>query len=154
MLLGYLPQTLNAAFLLRYVQEVLGVSATVAAVTSLITTLTIFALSRVAGSFYDRHGARTTFTVTVVGYLVASLLLGAGFWLASFWALIPGLVTIGASTAFQASSRTEGQLAVTPAQRGSAASVFSLAGQFGTALSVAVLTTVQVQLVSGPSPRG
>ncbi len=154
MLLGYLPQTLNAAFLLRYVQEVLGVSATVAAVTSLITTLTIFALSGVAGGFYDRRGARTTFAVTVVGYIVASLLLGVGFWLASFWALIPGLVTIGAATAFQASSRTEGQLAVTPAQRGSAASVFSLAGQFGTALSVAVLTTVQVQLVSRALAEG
>ena len=92
--------------------------------------------------------------MTVAGYLVASLLLAAGFWLATFWALIPGLVVIGASTAFQASSRTEGQLAVSTAQRGSAASVFALAGQFGTALSVAVLTTVQVQLVQRALSEG
>ena len=154
MLLGYVPQTLNGAFVLRYVQEVLGVSATVAAVTSLITTLTNFALSRYAGSFYDRRGARPTFTVTVVGYLIGSALLAAGFWLASFWALIPGLVTVGASTAFQASARTEGQLAVPTEHRGSAASVFSLAGQFGTAMSVAVLTTVQVELVQRALAEG
>ena len=147
-LLGALPQTLNGAFLLRYVQEVLGVSATVAAITALITTLTIFALSSTAGRFYDRRGARPSFSITVAGYLVASLLLAAGFWLGSIWALIPGLVAIGAATAFQASTRTHGQLAVDPEQRGSAASVFALSGQFGAALSVALLTTVQVQLVN------
>lgn len=146
-LLGALPQTLNGAFLLRYVQEVLGVSATVAALTALVTTLTIFALSGAAGRFYDRHGARPTFTITVSGYLVACLLLAAGFWLGSVWALMPGLLAIGAATAFQASTRTHGQLAVDPEQRGSAASVFALAAQFGAAMSVALLTTVQVQLV-------
>lgn len=146
-LLGALPQTLSGAFLLRYVQEVLGVSATVAAFASLIITLTIFALSGTAGRFYDRRGARPTFIITVTGYLIASLLLAAGFWLGSIWALVPGLLAIGASTAFQASTRTHGQLAVEPTQRGSAASVFALAGQFGAAMSVALLTTVQVQLV-------
>ena len=146
-LLGALPQTLSGAFLLRYVQEVLGVSPTVAALTSLITTMTIFAVSSTAGRFYDRRGARPTFAITVTGYLVASLLLAAGFWLGSIWALVPGLFVIGASTAFQASTRTHGQLAVGPEQRGSAASVFALSGQFGAAMFVALLTTVQVQLV-------
>ena len=46
------------------------------------------------------------------------------------------VLAIGAATAFQASTRTHGQLAVGPAQRGSAASVFALAAQFGQDLAV------------------
>lgn len=141
---SYLPMVLGGIFVVRYVQEVLGLSATVAGMTAIVTTGAAFLLAGVAGKQYDRRGARLTLSIAMASALIGSLILGVGFGQESLILILTSLLFIGAGIAFANTSNTEA-LNFAPANlRGTTSALFNTLGQFGNSFSVAILTSITV----------
>jgi MFS family permease len=141
-MLVYLPMTLAGVFVVRYTQEVLGWSATLAGLTAIATTLTAFALSALAGKLFDQRGARVTLTLMAIASLASSLVIGLGYGGQSVALILAGLVLAGAGVAFSRTATTEGMNFAPPQLRGQVSALFNTAGQFGSSFSVALLTAV------------
>jgi MFS family permease len=145
---SYLSMVLGGIFVVRYVQEVLGLSATVAGMTAIATTGAAFLLAGVAGKQYDRRGARLTLSIAMASALIGSVILGVGFGRESLIFILVSLLFIGAGIAFANTSNTEA-LNFAPANlRGTTSALFNTLGQFGNSFSVAILTSLTVLVES------
>ena len=139
-LMRFLPSVLMGAFVARYVQQVLGMSPTVAGILMILPVLAQVAAAPVAGKMLDKDGARRP-TLAGAGLLVVGLvLLAFGFPAQNLWLVVIGAIVGGAG--FSAMNPVQmAALNDTPLeQRGMLAGIFPLAGNFGTALFVALLT--------------
>jgi MFS family permease len=145
---SYLPMVLGGIFVVRYVQEVLGLSAAVAGMTAIVTTGTAFLLAGVAGKQFDRRGARLTLSIAMATALIGSVVLGMGFGQESLLLILASLLFIGAGIAFANTSNTEALNNAPANLRGTTSALFNTLGQFGNAFSVAILTSITVMAES------
>jgi MFS family permease len=139
-LMRFLPNVLMGAFVARYVQQVMGLSPTVAGLLMIVPVLAQVVVAPIGGRMLDRGGPRTPVALGV-GLLGAGLLLLAfGFPAQNLWLVVLGTILGGAGFSFTNPVQMAA-LSETPVnQRGMLAGVFPLAGNFGTALFVALLT--------------
>ncbi|MCC8142261.1 MAG: multidrug efflux MFS transporter [Lachnospiraceae bacterium] len=144
-----------------YVQQALGMSATIAGLITLPGSLASVIVSPFAGRIYDKLGMRVLFVTGAVGLLISNGLMifvtiDTGLWVAlvlniirnaaTAFMLMP-LVTWGASTV---------SLAMTSHATALLTSLRTIAGSLGTAIFVAVMTIASVNygvdtLVPSPS---
>jgi MFS family permease len=139
-LMRFLPSVLMGAFVARYVQEVLGFSPTVTGMLTIVPVLAQVVAAPIAGKMLDQAGARRPVTLGI-GLMAAGLVcLGIGFPAQSIWLVVIGATLGGAGFSFTNPVQMAA-LSETPLdQRGMLAGIFPLAGNFGTALWVALLT--------------
>lgn len=136
----FLPSVLMGAFVARYVQEVLGLSATVTGMLMIVPVLAQVVAAPVGGKMLDKAGARQP-VILGIGLMVAGLAsLALGFGGDNLWLVVIG-ATLGGSGFSFINPVQMAALGDTPLeQRGMLAGIFPLAGNFGTALFVALLT--------------
>jgi len=139
-LMRFLPNVLLGAFFARYVQQVLGLSPTVAGMLMIVPVLAQVAVAPVAGKMLDKAGPRRPVSIGV-GLLATGLVFAAfGFPAQSLWLVVIGAIATSAGFSFTNPVQMAA-LSDTPLeQRGMLAGIFPLAGNFGTALWVALLT--------------
>lgn len=139
-LMRFLPSVLMGAFVARYVQQVLGLSPTVAGLLMIPPVLAQVAAAPIGGKMLDKGGPRQPVLIGMVLLTVGVVLLAFGFPAESLWLIIIGTVLGGAG--FSLTNPVQmAALSETPTeQRGILAGILALAGQFGTALFVALLT--------------
>jgi MFS family permease len=139
-LMRFLPNVLMGAFLARYVQQVLGLSPTVAGLLMILPILAQVAAAPIAGKMLDKAGPRRPVSLGVGLLLAGLVLLALGFPAQNIWVVLLGAILGGAGFAFTNPVQMAA-LSQTPLeQRGMLAGIFPLAGNFGTALWVALLT--------------
>ena len=139
-LMRFLPSVLMGAFVARYVQQVLGLSPTVAGLLMILPVLAQVVAAPIAGRMLDRDGPRTPVSLGVLLMIAGLVLLAFGFPAHSLWLILIGSILGGAGFSFTNPVQMAA-LSETPlAQRGMLAGIFPLAGNFGTALWVALLT--------------
>jgi MFS family permease len=139
-LMRFLPNVLMGAFLARYVQQVLGLSPTVAGLLMILPILAQVAAAPIAGKMLDKAGPRRPVSLGVGMLLAGLVLLALGFPAQNIWVVLLGAILGGAGFAFTNPVQMAA-LSQTPLeQRGMLAGIFPLAGNFGTALWVALLT--------------
>jgi MFS family permease len=140
-LMRFLPNVLMGAFVARYVQQVLGLSPIVAGLLMILPVLAQVVVAPVGGRMLDKGGARQPVVLGAALLIAGSALLGIAFPAQNLWLILIGTILGGAGFSFinpvQMAALTETPLA----QRGMLAGIFPLAGNFGTALFVALLTT-------------
>jgi MFS family permease len=94
----------------------------------------------IAGRMLDKDGPRVPVSLGAGLMVVGSILLALGFPAQNIWLVLIGTIVGGAGFAFMNPVQMAA-LSQTPLeQRGMLAGIFPLAGQFGTALFVALLT--------------
>ncbi len=139
-LMRFLPMVLMGAFFARYVQQVLGLSPTVAGLLMILPVLAQVAAAPIAGRMLDKSGPRTPVSLGVGLLGAGSVLLAFGFPAQNLWLVLIATILGGAGFALT-NPAAMAALNETPLeQRGMAAGLFPLAGQFGTTLWVALLT--------------
>jgi predicted MFS family arabinose efflux permease len=148
----FLPATLGGAFLARYVQEVLGFSPAVAGLALVPGSVATFLLAGAAGKWYDRMGIRPPVIVAVGAFTVAAALYALGYGRESYLLLAVGLVVGGMGLAFSNVVTPNAVGSVEPERRGAIAALMPLAGQFATALWLAVLTALLVSVGGTADP--
>lgn len=136
----FLPNVLMGVFVARYVQQVIGLSPTATGLLMIIPVLSQVVAAPIAGRILDQEGARRP-TVTGISLLAAGLVvLALGFQGSNLWLILIGTIVGGAGFAFTNPVQMAA-LSETPLeQRGMLAGIFPLAGNFGTAFWVALLT--------------
>lgn len=139
-LMRFLPSVLMGAFVARYVQEVLGLSATVTGLLMIVPVLAQVVAAPIGGKMLDQAGARRPVLIGIA-LLVAGLASAAlGFSGNNLLLVVIGATLGGAGFSFTNPVQMAA-LGDTPLeQRGMVAGLFPLAGNFGTALFVALLT--------------
>lgn len=139
-LMRFLPNVLMGAFVARYVQQVLGLSPTMAGILMILPVLAQVVVAPIAGRMLDKAGPRRPVSLGV-GLLVAGLVvLAIAFPAQNIWLVLLGTILGGAGFAFTNPVQMAA-LSQTPLeQRGMLAGIFPLAGNFGTAFWVALLT--------------
>jgi MFS family permease len=139
-LMRFLPSVLMGAFVARYVQEVLGLSATVTGMLMIVPVLAQVVAAPIGGKMLDQAGARRPVLIGIA-LLVAGLASAAfGFSGNNLLLVVLGATLGGAGFSF-INPVQMAALGDTPLeQRGMVAGLFPLAGNFGTALFVALLT--------------
>jgi MFS family permease len=148
----FLPSTLGGAFLARYVQEVLGFSPTVAGLALVPGTIATFLVAGAAGKVFDRLGIRPPVVLAVATLAASAALYAVGYGQESYLVLAIGLVVGGVGLAFSNVVTPNAVGSVEPERRGSIAALMPLAGQFATALWLAVLTALLVSLGGTADP--
>ncbi|MFN8475379.1 MAG: MFS transporter [Anaerolineae bacterium] len=139
-LMRFLPNVLMGAFVARYAQQVLGLSPTVTGLLMILPILAQVVAAPIAGRMLDKGGPRRPVSLGMGLLAVGVLLLVFGFPAQNLWVVLIGTIIGGLGFAFT-NPVTIAALNQTPlAQRGMVAGIFPLAGQFGTALWVAMLT--------------
>jgi MFS family permease len=139
-LMRFLPSVLMGAFVARYVQQVLGLSPTVAGLLMILPVLAQVVAAPVAGRMLDKDGPRTPVSLGALLLVAGLLFLAFGFPRDSLWLILIGTILGGAGFSFMNPVQMAA-LSETPlVQRGMLAGIFPLAGNFGTALFVALLT--------------
>jgi MFS family permease len=139
-LMRFMPSVLMGAFVARYVQQVLGLSPTVAGLLMILPVLAQVVVAPVGGRMLDKGGARQPVLLGAALMIAGSVLLALGFPAQNLWLILIGAIFGGAGFSFinpvQMAALTDTPLE----QRGMLAGIFPLAGNFGTALFVALLT--------------
>jgi MFS family permease len=148
----FLPSMLGGAFLARYVQDVLDFSPTVAGLALVPGTLATFLLAGAAGKLFDRLGIRPPVIVAVGALAASAALYALGYGQESYLLLAIGLVVGGVGLAFSNVVTPNAVGSVEPERRGSIAALMPLAGQFATALWLAVLTALLVSIGGTADP--
>jgi nitrate/nitrite transporter NarK len=139
-LMRFLPSVLMGAFVARYVQQVLGLSPTVAGLLLILPVLAQVVVAPIGGRMLDQGGARRPVALGGVLMVVGVVLLAFGFRAGNLLLVLIGTILGGAGFSFMNPVQMAA-LSETPlAQRGMLAGIFPLAGNFGTALFVALLT--------------
>ena len=149
----FLPATLGGPFLARYVQEVLGFSPSITGFAMLPATVAMVLVAGAAGKLLDRIGVRRPTFIAMAALTGSAALYAIGLraaelpapcasaWRSAVWVLrspTPRSRTPSARCAAD--------------ERGAIAGLMPLAGQFGTALWLAVLTAALVALGGTADP--
>lgn len=139
-LMRFLPNVLMGAFVARYVQQVVGLSPTVAGMLMIVPVLAQVVAAPIAGRMLDKGGPRTPVALGIGLLAVGLVFLAIGFPNLNLWLIVIGTVIGGAGFSFTNPAQMAALSETPPAQRGMLAGILPLAGQFGTALFVALLT--------------
>jgi MFS family permease len=136
----FLPNVMMGAFVARWVQQALGLSPTVTGLLMIVPVLMQVVAAPIGGKMLDQGGPRKP-VMLGVGLLAAGLvLLAFGFQAQNLWLVFFGTILGGAGFSFT-NPVAMAALSATPLeQRGMLAGILPLAGNFGTALFVALLT--------------
>jgi MFS family permease len=136
----FLPNIIMGAFVARFVQQALGLSPTVTGLLMIVPVLTQVFVAPIAGKMLDQAGPRKPVTLGV-GLLAAGLvLLAIGYQMQNLWLVLLATIVGGAGFSFTNPVQMAALSATPLEQRGMLAGVLPLAGNFGTALFVALLT--------------
>ena len=153
-LMRFLPNVLMGAFVARYAQQVLGLSPTITGMLMILPTLAQVVIAPIAGRMLDKGGPRRPVSLGVALLVVGLVLLGFGFPAQNIWIVLIGTIVGGAGFAFTDPVQMAA-LSQTPLeQRGMLAGIFPLAGQFGTAFWVALLTAGLSALMARDAAAG
>lgn len=139
-LMRFLPNVLMGAFIARYVQQVLNFSPTVTGLLMIVPILAQVVAAPSAGKMLDKGGARRPVVLGVGLLMVGLVVLGVAFPAQNVVLVILGAVLGSAGFAFTNPAQMAALNQTPVEQRGMLAGIFPLAGQFGTALFVALLT--------------
>ena len=136
----FLPNVLMGAFVARFVQQAMGLSPTVTGLLMILPVLMQVVAAPIGGKMLDQGGPRKP-VMLGVGLLAAGLVfLAFGFQAQNLWLVFFGTILGGAGFSFT-NPVAMAALSATPLeQRGMLAGILPLAGNFGTALFVALLT--------------
>jgi MFS family permease len=145
-LMRFLPSVLGGAFLARYVQQVLDFSPTLTGVAMMPSTIATFLVAGVAGKMLDRAGIRPPIVIGMGALVLACGAYAIGYANEAYLALAVGLVLNGIGLAYSNNVQPYSISSVEPARRGAIAGILPLAGQFGNAMWLAVLTAALVAL--------
>jgi MFS family permease len=148
----FLPSTLGGVFLARYVQEVLGFPPAVAGLALVPGTLATFLVAGAAGKLFDRLGIRPPVTFAVGAMAASAAFYAVGYGQESYLVLAIGMVVGGVALAFSNVVTPHAVGSVGPERRGAIAALMPLAGQFATALWLAVITALLVSLGGSADP--
>jgi MFS family permease len=148
----FLPSTLGGVFMARYLQEVLSFSPTVAGLALVPGTIATFLVAGAAGKLFDRLGIRPPVVVAVGALAASAALYALGYGQESYLVLAVGLIVGGVGLAFSNVVTPNAVGSVEPERRGSIAALMPLAGQFATALWLAVITALLVSLGGSADP--
>jgi MFS family permease len=131
----FLPNVLMGAFVARFVQQVLGLSPIFTGLMMILPVLAQVVAAPIAGKMLDKGGPRLPVALGVALLLGGIVLLAFGFPAQNLW-----VVLFGAGFAFTNPAQMAALNQTPLMQRGMVAGIFPLAGQFGTAFWVALLT--------------
>ena len=147
-IMRFLPSVLMGAFVARYVQEVLDLSPTVTGLLMILPVLAQVVAAPIAGRMLDRGGARTPVSLGIVLLAAGLVFLAFGFQAGSLALILIGTILGGAG--FSLTNPVQmAALSDTPLeQRGMLAGILPLAGSFGTAFWIALLTAGMGTLMS------
>jgi MFS family permease len=136
----FLPNVMMGAFVARWVQQALGLSPTVTGLLMIVPVLMQVVAAPIGGKMLDQGGPRKP-VMLGVGLLAAGLVfLAFGFQGQNLWLVFLGTILGGAGFSFT-NPVSMAALSATPLeQRGMLAGILPLAGNFGTAWFVALLT--------------
>lgn len=139
-LMRFLPNVMMGAFVARWVQQAMGLSPTVTGLLMIIPVLMQVVVAPIGGKMLDQGGPRKP-VMLGVGLLAAGLVfLAFGFQAQNLWLVFIGTILGGGGFSFT-NPVAMAALSATPLeQRGMLAGILPLAGNFGTALFVALLT--------------
>ena len=139
-LMRFLPSILMGAFVARWVQQALGMSPTATGLLMIVPVLAQVAAAPIGGKMLDEGGPRKPVSLGM-GLLAAGLvLLAFGFQAQNLWLVFFGTIFGGAGFSFTNPVGMAALSATPLEQRGMLAGILPLAGNFGTALFVALLT--------------
>jgi MFS family permease len=139
-MMRFLPNVLMGAFVARYAQQVLGLSPTITGMLMILPVLAQVVAAPIAGKMLDKGGPRRPVTLGVALLLGGVVVLAIGFPAQNIWVVLIGTILGGAGFAFTNPVQMAALNQTPLEQRGMAAGIFPLAGQFGTAFWVALLT--------------
>ena len=139
-LMRFLPNVLMGAFVARFVQQVLGLSPTVTGLMMILPVLAQVVAAPIAGKMLDKGGPRLPVALGMALLLGGLVLLAVGFPAQNLWVVLAGTILGGAGFAFTNPVQMAALNQTPLLQRGMVAGIFPLAGQFGTAFWVALLT--------------
>ncbi len=139
-MMRFLPNVLMGAFVARYTQEVLGLSPTVTGLLMILPILAQVVAAPIAGRMLDKGGPRRPVSLGVGLLLAGLVLLALSFPALNIWGVVIGTILGGAGFSFTNPVQIAALNQTPLEQRGMAAGIFPLAGQFGTAFWVALLT--------------
>jgi DHA2 family multidrug resistance protein-like MFS transporter len=136
----FLPNVMMGALVARWVQQAMGLSPTVTGLLMIIPVLMQVVAAPIGGKMLDQGGPRKP-VMLGVGLLAGGLVfLAFGFQAQNLWLVFLGTILGGAGFSFT-NPVAMAALSATPLeQRGMLAGILPLAGNFGTALFVALLT--------------
>jgi MFS family permease len=139
-LMRFLPSVLMGAFVARYVQQVLGLSPTIAGALMILPVLAQVVAAPIGGKMLDKSGPRVPVVLGAALLAVGVALLAFAFPAQNLWIVLLGSILGGLGFSLMNPVQMAA-LSDTPVeQRGMLAGIFPLAGNFGTALFVALLT--------------
>jgi MFS family permease len=136
----FLPNILMGAFVARFVQQALGLSPTVTGLLMILPVLAQVVAAPVAGKMLDQVGPRKPVALGVGLMAVSLVVLAFGYMSQNLWLVFLATILGGAGFSFTNPVQMAALSATPLEQRGMLAGVLPLAGNFGTALFVALLT--------------
>jgi len=136
----FLPNVLMGALVARDAQQVLGLSPTVTGMLMILPILAQVFVAPIAGRMLDRGGPRRPVSLGVGLLALGLAFLAFGFPAQNLWLVMIGTILGGAGFSFTNPVQMAALNQTPLEQRGMLAGIFPLAGQFGTALFVALLT--------------
>jgi MFS family permease len=139
-LMRFLPNILMGAFVARFVQQALGLSPTVTGLLMILPVLTQVVVAPIGGKMLDQVGPRKPVTLGVALLAAGVVVLAFGFQAQNLWLVLLATILGGAGFSFTNPVQMAALSATPLEQRGMLAGVLPLAGNFGTALWVALLT--------------
>lgn len=139
-LMRFLPNVMMGAFVARFVQQALGYSPTVTGMLMILPVLAQVVVAPIAGRMLDKVGPRRPVVLGIVLLAVGLVVLALGFQGQSLWLILIGTILGGAGFSFTNPVQMAALSATPLEQRGMLAGLLPLAGNFGTALFVALLT--------------
>jgi MFS family permease len=147
-LMRFLPNILLGAFVARFVQQALGLSPTVTGLLMILPVLTQVVVAPIAGKMLDQVGPRKPVTLGVALLAAGILVLAFAFQAQNLWLVLLATIIGGAGFSFTNPVQMAALSATPLEQRGMLAGMLPLAGNFGTALFVALLTAGMGALMS------
>jgi MFS family permease len=136
----FLPNVMMGAFVARWVQQALGLSPTVTGLLMIVPVLMQVVAAPIGGKMLDQGGPRKPVMLGVGLLAMGLIFLAFGFQAQNLWLVFLGTILGGAGFSFT-NPVSMAALSATPLeQRGMLAGILPLAGNFGTALFVALLT--------------
>jgi len=143
----FLPNAVLTLFLVRYAQEVLQFSPFITGFLTLPLILATMVMARYAGKLFDRKGPRVPVPLAIAMLAISMVIAGIGFVMGSYWMLAIALILCGSGLAFSNTVQTAAMNATPLHERGMVAGLLPLSGQFGSAIWIAMITSLQVTLV-------
>jgi MFS family permease len=147
-LMRFLPNAILSLFLIIYVQEVLHFTPFMAGFVSLPFIFASMFTAGWAGKLFDQKGPRVPVPISAALFAVSMVIAAIGFNIGNFVVLAVALVVGGAGISFSNTVQTAAMNATHIEQRGMVAGLMPLSGQFGTAIWIALVTSLQVTIVS------